>query len=299
MSRQQILAAGGVLWRRDPSHPQVALVHRPQYDDWSLPKGKAKAGEHLLVTAVREMTEETGFHPRIGPYLTTVRYRVTSAARAADKVVTYWSMRCAGGAFQANREVDGLEWLPLDAARRRLSSASDRVVLDTFARSHRDTAPLLLVRHGATAPPAPRRNRRLDGERLSRSGREQAEALVPVLEGLGVTGLLSADLPACAEMLAPFADAKGLTVRREARLTRAGFTGNEQDVADRVRHDASSTGALVVCGPHRVITGLLGALGLGSSVRPPHVTAVKKGGWWLLHHRSGAIRAYERHEPAA
>lgn len=298
MSRPTVLAAGGVLWRRDPSDPEVALVHRPKYDDWSLPKGKAKAGEHLLVTALREMTEETGYRPRIGPYLITARYRVTSGGRSSNKVVTYWSMRCAGGSFRASSEVDQMQWLPLEQARRSLTSASDRAVLDAFTHTRRDTEPLLLVRHGATVAPPRRLKRSPEEQGLNRSGRDQAASLVPVLEGLGVTDLLSADLPACVDMLAPFAATTGLTVRREGQLTRAGFAGNERDVADLVRRDASSSEALVVCGGQRVITGLLSALGHGSYVRPPHEPKVKKGGWWLLHHRDGAVSAYERHEPA-
>ena len=302
MSAPTVLAAGGVLWRRDPLDPEVALVHRPKYDDWSLPKGKAKAGEHLLVTALREMTEETGYHPRIGPYLVTVRYRVTSGGHSSNKVVTYWSMRCAGGSFHTSKEVDQMQWLPLDEARRHLTSASDRAVLDTFRHTRRDTELLLLVRHGATVAPARRPKRRPEvppeGQRLNRSGRDQAVSLVPVLEGLGVTDLLSADLTACVDMLSPFAAANGLTVRRDAQLTHAGFAGHERDVADRVRRDASCGQALVVCGGQRVITGLLSALGHGSYVGAPHETTVMKGGWWLLHHCHGAVSAYERHEPA-
>jgi 8-oxo-dGTP pyrophosphatase MutT (NUDIX family) len=294
-----VLAAGGVLWRHDASDPEVAVVHRPQYDDWSLPKGKAKAGEHLLVTAVREISEETGYRPVIGPFLATVQHRVTPGGRPANKVVTYWSMRCAGGSFRANREVDQMQWLSLGEAGRRVTSEADRVVLGTFGRTRRDTEPLLLVRHGATAARARRLQARPATERLNRSGRDQAAALIPVLEGLGVTDLLSADLPACVDMLAPFAATTGLTVRREASLSRAGFAGNERGVAERVRRDASGGEALVVCGEQRVITGLLSALGHGSWVRPPHEPTVKKGGWWLLHHRDGAISAYERHEPAA
>lgn len=299
MSRPTVLAAGGVLWRGDPLDPEVAVVHRPQYDDWSLPKGKAKPGEHLLVTALREMSEETGHLPRIGPRLTTVRYRVTTGGRPANKVVAYWSMRETGGSFRTSREVDEMEWLPLPAARRRVTSSADRVVFDVFARTVRDTEPLLLVRNGSTAATPGRRGRRAAAQRLNRSGLDQAAALVPVLEGLGVTDLLSADLPACTEMLAPFATATGLTVRRESRLTRAGFEGNEREVSDRVRADAAAGVALVVCGQQRVISGLLRALGHGDGVRPPHETAVKKGGWWLLHHRGGAISSFERHDPAA
>jgi len=85
-------------------------------------------------------------------------------------------------------------------------------------------------------------------------------------------------------------------VRREAKLTRDGFLGNERDVADRVRRDASSREALVVCGGQRVITGLVSALSQGSNIRPPRETTIKKGGWWLLHRRAGAVGAYERHD---
>ena len=299
MSRATVLAAGGVLWRGDPQCPEVALVHRPQYDDWSVPKGKTKPGEHLLVTAVREMTEETGHVVRVGPRLATVRYRVTSGSRHATKAVTYWSMRCAGGAFAPNREVDLIEWLPIGDAVRRVTSAGDRVVLDAFVHTRRDSEALLLVRPGPTVVPARRRTAHPPARQLNRSGRDQAAALVPILESLGVPDLRSADLPACLDMLAPFAAATGHSVRREPNLTRAEFLGHEQQIADRLMDDACSSEALVVCGQQHVISGLLAALGRRSIVRPPHETTVKKGGWWLLHHRDGAINSYERHEPAA
>jgi len=299
VSRSMVLAAGGVVWRGDPLRPEVALVHRPRYDDWSIPKGKAKSGEHLLATALREITEETGHVVRVGPRLATVRYRVTSGHRQATKAVTYWSMRCAGGAFAPNHEVDRIEWLPVDAAHRRVTSAGDRVVLDAFVRTRRDTEAMLLVRHGATIVASRRPKAHPPARQLNRSGRDQAAALVPILESLGVTDLRSADLPACVDMLAPFAAATGLSVRRESSLTRAEFLGNEQQIADRLLKDASSNETLVVCGQQQVISGLLSALGRRSVVRPPHETTVKKGGWWLLHHSDGAISSYERHEPAA
>jgi 8-oxo-dGTP diphosphatase len=299
MSSAIVLAAGGVLWRGDPLAPEVALVHRPRYDDWSVAKGKAKSGEHLLVTALREMSEETGYVVRVGPRLTTVLYGVMSGGRPATKVVTYWSMRCAGGWFHANREVDRIEWLPVEAARRHVTSPTDRVVLDAFLRARRDTEALLLLRPGPTSVPARRLKAQHGAGRLNRSGRDQATALVPVLEGFGVTDLRSANLRACVDMLAPFAAATGLTVRREPALTRAEFTGKEQEIADRLLRDASASEAVAVCGQQRIITGLLTALGRRSVVRPPHETAVKKGGWWLLHHRDGTISSYERHEPAA
>ena len=106
MSRAVVVAGGGVLWRGEVDRPEVAVVHRPQYDDWSLPKGKAKATEHLIVTAVREVEEETGSLVELGPALLTTRYRVRVRGRMADKVVTYWAMRHPGGDFVESDEVD-------------------------------------------------------------------------------------------------------------------------------------------------------------------------------------------------
>jgi len=205
-------------------------------------------------------------------------------------VVTYWSMKAAGGEFKASHEVDRMRWLSVDDARRRLTAAADRAVLDTFAQTRRDTGSLLLVRQGHTQTPA--RRHRTAAVRLSRSGRAQAQALVPVLASLGATTLLSADVPACAEMLAPFAAAAGLAVRRES-------TGRESEGVDVVRRHTSPDQAMVVCGSGHVLRGLLTALGHDRDVRPPTETAVSKGGWWLLHHSEGAISAYERYEPAA
>jgi 8-oxo-dGTP diphosphatase len=108
-----------------------------------------------------------------------------------------------------------MQWLPLGEAGERLTSVLDRDVLGTFARTCRDTDPLLLVRHGATMTPTRRSKAQPEAQPLNRSGRQQAASLVPVLEGVGVTDLLSADLPACADTLAPFAAATGLTVLRK------------------------------------------------------------------------------------
>ncbi|MDR1078410.1 MAG: NUDIX hydrolase [Propionibacteriaceae bacterium] len=121
-----IQAAGAVVWRRVGSEPEVALVHRPKYDDWSLPKGKAKAGESLSETAIREVAEETGWRIRLGPPLSPTRYLTESG----PKQVSYW----LGHPLEAQTrppddEVDQVAWLPLDRARARLTYADERVVL--------------------------------------------------------------------------------------------------------------------------------------------------------------------------
>src|SRR6185312_16728429 len=83
------LAAGAVLWRpgSDVAVPEIAIVHRPRYDDWSLPKGKVDPGETEPVTAVREVAEETGHHVQLGRRIATVSYPIEQSV----KKVQYWS----------------------------------------------------------------------------------------------------------------------------------------------------------------------------------------------------------------
>ncbi|MFE4589349.1 NUDIX hydrolase [Streptomyces laurentii] len=136
-----ILAAGAVLWRRARSGEvevedegegvEVALVHRPKYDDWSLPKGKRKRNETLAACARREVLEETGQSCALGARLPVVRYLVNGQ----PKEVTYWVARALGGTFAPDREVDTVVWLPPAAARARLTQPRDRALLDEALRT--------------------------------------------------------------------------------------------------------------------------------------------------------------------
>src|SRR5919112_5941273 len=106
-----ILAAGAVLWR---AGGEIALVHRPRYGDWSLPKGKLESGESMAAAAVRELQEETGVAARLGAWLRDVRYAVADGR----KFVRYWSAEALSSAeFTPNDEVDELRWVSPDIAK--------------------------------------------------------------------------------------------------------------------------------------------------------------------------------------
>lgn len=124
-------AAGGVVWRGDPDAPEILLVHRPRYDDWTLPKGKLDPGETHEQAALREVEEETGLRCRLGDELAETRY---VDHRGRDKRVRYWTMTVEGGSFTGEHEVDAIRWLPLPAARRFLTYERDVAVLDAFER---------------------------------------------------------------------------------------------------------------------------------------------------------------------
>lgn len=138
-----IRAAGALLWR---DGPEVALIHRPRYDDWSFPKGKADRGEHPLRAAVRETEEETGIVPRLGRRLPTITYPVGDRVKEVD----YWAARpAAESAFTPNDEVDDVIWLPADEAEAKLSYRHDADLLRGFLSGPARTSPLVILRHAS------------------------------------------------------------------------------------------------------------------------------------------------------
>jgi 8-oxo-dGTP diphosphatase len=125
-----IRAAGGVVVRDVDGVREVVVVHRPAYDDWTLPKGKAHRGESDEDCALREVEEETGLRCERGRELASSSY-LDAADR--EKVVRYWLMRPTDGILQPTREVDEARWVPYDEAERMLSYERDRVVLRSAA----------------------------------------------------------------------------------------------------------------------------------------------------------------------
>jgi len=126
-----VLAAGGVVWRRGPDGAvEVVLVHRPRYDDWSLPKGKLDPGETDEQAALREVAEETTLTATLGPELPSTTYLDRSGKH---KRVRYWAMTVVDGTPAACNEVDAAVWLPVEEAARRLTYTRDVEVLGALA----------------------------------------------------------------------------------------------------------------------------------------------------------------------
>ena len=131
-----VIAAGGVVYRTANRHiVEYAIVHRPAYDDWSLPKGKLQSGETEEEAAVREVEEETGMRCRIVRALGTTSY---IDRKGRPKIVYYWLMRAVTGKFVVNGEIDDIRWLELEPAIELLSYDRDRTLLRALGEHHEE-----------------------------------------------------------------------------------------------------------------------------------------------------------------
>ena len=133
-SAPAVRAAGGLVWRRSgDGGTEVVVVHRPRYDDWSLPKGKAHRGESDEDTARREVLEETGLECRLGVELVTVQYETP---RGEHKTVRWWEMVVVEDhGFEPDDEVDALRWVPLEQVAGVVTMPSDADVVRSFVDS--------------------------------------------------------------------------------------------------------------------------------------------------------------------
>jgi 8-oxo-(d)GTP phosphatase len=202
LRRELVHAAGGVVRRAGRDGPEVLLVHRPRYDDWTFPKGKAHTGETAEETALREVAEETGLHCVLGEELPSTKYR---DSRGRRKLVRYWTMRVESGSFEPQAEVDEISWVSHDDAEETLSYERDLEVLSAIK------PPLIVVRH-ASAGDAEEWVGDDSLRALDDRGLRQASGLVEQLAAFEIRRIVSSPFTRCVQTVEPLGDARGLEV---------------------------------------------------------------------------------------
>ncbi|MBB3052313.1 8-oxo-dGTP diphosphatase [Prauserella isguenensis] len=287
-------AAGAVLWRPatgDAPGVEIAVVHRPRYDDWSLPKGHLDPGETAPVTAVRELREETGFPAVLGAFLKRIEYRVARGRKAVD----YFSARAGDGAFEANAEVDELRWVAPSDAARLLSYESDADVVACFDALPQQVTSLLLVRH-AKAGKRESWTGDDDLRPLSDAGERQARALRTVLNTFAPDRVVSAPLLRCVQTVQGVAEELGTEVGHDDALSERNFAADPGRAVQRIVEIAVEGGTPVVCSqggviPHAVATlADRGGITLPQT-KPDGVPAKKASVWQLSFDRVGRLVA--------
>lgn len=283
MATKDVLAAGAVVFRPGK---HVLLVHRPRYDDWSFPKGKLDPGEHVTAAAVREVSEETGLHIRLGVPLSSQRYPVTGGR---TKQVSYWVGRVVGSddvsGYRPNAEIDAVEWVPYAEAMDRLTYDYDRATLKEARPQRRKTHAVVVLRHAhARSRNAWRQDDQL--RPLVQLGRTQAQRLVPVLAAYDVTKIISSGSMRCVETVAPYADTTGWSLEIADGISEEG--SNASSVAEVVGALVAGDESAVLCTHRPVLPSVLDALGLDDPKLEP-------GSMLVVHLREGTVTATELH----
>jgi 8-oxo-dGTP diphosphatase len=254
-------------------------VHRPSYDDWSLPKGKADGDETPAQTAHREVAEETGYCSAIGRALTSVSYTVP----AGLKNVQYFSARRLNGSFTPNKEVDEVRWMPIEAAAEQLTYDFDRAVLSTFGVHPAALHTVILLRHAKAG-----HRESFDGDdarrRLDAKGRKQAQALDRLLRPFAPARIVSAPSTRCRQTVMPLATSLGLPIGVEPSLSEDIYRDDPAAARRRVLElakDATGPGCVVAASQGGVIPGVVKSLAARSDITVPDASTPKASFWVL------------------
>ena len=285
----QVVAAGGVLWRTGATGIEVAAVYRPGPANWSLPKGKLNVGEHLLLGACREVEEETGLSPIPQVYLTRASYQLPRPDGPVTKVVDFWSMKARnpGASFVPSQEVTRQRWLSLSDAAHFLQRPRDRQAMAAFTALPVITATVLLTRHAQadTAFDGP------DSARpLSTTGRARSAELAGLLALYDPGRIVTATPLRCVKTVAPLSVALNRPVNGESTFDAE--TGNPERAASRLRELAVDGGA-VVCSQAPVIADALAILADTDGIALPSLRT-EPGQVWALSFSGRTLVAAQR-----
>ena len=296
-----VRAAGGVVWRRaagsnGESSIEVAIIHRPRYDDWSIPKGKLVAGESELEGAIREVAEETGYRVRIGWPVGEVQYMKRMGREDRLKVVRYWSMNAEGGMFTPTPEVDQLRWVSIDEAVDTLTQERDRDLMRKFGEAPAVTRSVLLVRHASAGSRSD-----WDGDDQSRPldelGQAQADGLIWWLTRFDVREIVSAPYARCVMTVEPLSAAVGLSIREEPVLSEDEYAGREREAVEVLRGLGSDDTAAVACSQGDVIPDLLQRIAIEDGIALEEPISSKKASVWSLTFAAERLIAAEYFPP--
>jgi len=294
-ARPPVLAAGGVPMRLLEGRTQLLLIHRPGHDDWTLPKGHIEPGEHPLVAAVREVSEETGLAVRLGPPLPALAYPLPDDR---TKLVRFWAAIALEGhpdppaAIDVN-EVDRVEWVDAAQTYDTLTYEDDRQVVDAALRSFTDgrlPVPVIVLRHAH----AKNRNKWPGPDEmrpLATRGHQEAGRLAAVLAAYQPERVVSSDSLRCRQTVQPFAAAADVAIDEDHRLSQDTAPRKiRRAVQEAVESAVGSGRAVVLCSHRPAMPDVFGALEIP-------LVSLTPGSFVVAHlGRDRSVHAVEHHE---
>jgi 8-oxo-dGTP diphosphatase len=286
----RIEGAGAVLWQAiDDAEVKIAIIHRPRYDDWSLPKGGVDAGETHIQAAFREVLEETGVKAIFGPEIGTVDYEVNGVT----KEVRYWLAEADqfNAATPNPEEVDATEWLSISDAINKLSNSDDREIVRMAEEFGFGSTPLVLLRHTK----ALKRDQwdGDDGDRpLEHIGQIQAAKIPAIYAPYAIEKIYSSDAIRCVQTIEAMAAEYGITPIYSSEISEFGFEKDSEKALDYALSVMLSDKPSVMCSHNPVLPKLVKKL-IGKKNFKRLSAELKPGDSFVLHHRSGEVIAVD------
>jgi 8-oxo-dGTP diphosphatase len=283
-----IVAAGGVVWRRDiDGEIEVLLVHRPRYDDWSLPKGKLEEGEALISCAYREVLEETGLSIKLGPFIGSVDYYVPDGL----KRVSYWSASLIEdkSAFHANDEVDQILWLDLESAALKATRDSDQEILQRFACIPYDSSALIMLRHAK----ALERNEWQGGDEdrpLQLVGQLQAKRMLSLYQVFGLDEIHTSDAVRCLDTVAQMAKALQLTPVITNAVSEYTYKKSKEKSIEYAKELIKKNKQVILCSHNPVLPRMMEKLTKKIDFDYPDNKLLPGEAWVLFHDRKEVLQ---------
>jgi 8-oxo-dGTP diphosphatase len=281
-----IRAAGALLWRETAERTiEIALIHRPRYGDWTLPKGKIEEGETALQCAYRELVEETGIKADFTQQLGSVDYEENGQA----KRVIFWAAHCALDAsnFIANEEVDQLRWLTIEEALEEATYPTDLEIILKFKDQPKRSDTLIILRHtkalerGDWDEPDSQRT-------LDEVGFDQAQLLIKHLEPFAIDEVYTSDFTRCVQTVTPIAHARGLSITAVPSLNEETFhedPARAVSFANALKQDEKN---ILICSHNPVIPTMLRGI-LNTKLKNKDLIKLEPGDAWIVHRVNGEI----------
>lgn len=276
-----IQAAGAVVWRNNKDKTEVAIIHRPKYDDWSFPKGKVEINESLIACAHREVFEETNIQTEFGAFLGDVEY----LTQDGKKQVSFWAAKAITYKdFGPNSEVDELKWVEVKKVKELLTLETDKKILAQFIELDFDTKPFILLRH-AKAVTRDAWQGDDDDRPLDSLGQNQAQRLLSIYQVYNIEQIHTSDAVRCYDTVNPMVKGLGIKLEVTGKLSENTYKKDKEKAFDYAKELIKEDSRILLCSHNPILPKMLNKLTKKSDVDADEDKLSPADGWVI--HRSG------------
>ena len=276
-----IQAAGAIVWRNSKDKTEVAIIHRPKYDDWSFPKGKVEPSESLIACAYREVIEETNIQTEFGAFLGDVEYLTPDG----KKRVSFWAAKAINQRdFIPSSEVDQLKWVEVKKVKDLLTLETDKKILAQFVKLDINTKPFILLRH-AKAVTREEWQGDDDDRPLDSLGQNQANRLLAIYQVYNIEQIHTSDAVRCYDTVNPIVKGLGIKFEVTGKLGESTYKKDKEKAFEYAKDLIKEDARILLCSHNPILPKMLNKLTKKSDVDADEGKLSPADGWVI--HRNG------------